>query len=81
MAATNMVDFNGTPLALGQTVKLVGTITALNPFDNKFREVTITLSHPVPGVPDVIVAQGADPQEPGAVKTISVSPTMLVVGA
>jgi hypothetical protein len=88
MPAVQLVDSLGTPLAVGQTVKLVGTITALYPFDNTYNEVVITLSHPVPGVFDVTDTVGTTGPDatvhgpgPGAVKTISVPALMLVVGA
>lgn len=83
MAADLMVDANGAAITVGATVKLVGTVVELNPFSTKFRSVTITLLHPTVNVPDDNVASGAQRAgaTPGAVKTISVHPSMLVVGA
>lgn len=83
MPADLMVDANGAAITVGATVKLVGVVTELNPFSTKFRDVTISLSHPVSGVADDNTSPGgnAKGKSPGAVKTISVHPSMLVVGA
>lgn len=83
MAADLMVDANGAAITVGATVKLVGVVTALDPFSNNFHDVTITLSHPVAGIPDVIVGASGTSNRPsaGAVKTLNVHPSMLVVGA
>lgn len=40
-------DANGVPLVAGDTVKLVGTITGMNLFDNRFNDIEVTLSHPL----------------------------------
>lgn len=39
-------DINGTQLAVGQTVKLVGVITAIDATDRKFEDITIQPLHP-----------------------------------
>lgn len=81
MAATILQDFNGVNLIKGQAVKLLGVITDLNAFDNRYCEVTVTLTHPVAGVPDSIYAAGAEwIESAGGKKSIAVAPSMLVVG-
>lgn len=81
MPAVAAVDFNGTPIVMNQTVKLVGVVTGIDIFDTGYGEITVTLTHPL-AVPDVIVAEGAETRPlVGGRKVIQVSPTMLVVGA
>lgn len=85
MGATNIVDFNGVTIALGATVKLVGTVTALFPWDQHFGEVQVTLTHPGPApvssvgpVTDVAMGQFQVTLNPNP---INVAPTMLIVGS
>jgi hypothetical protein len=46
-----MVDANGVAIAVGETVMITGVVIALNPASTHYREVTIRVIHPVPGVP------------------------------
>jgi len=81
MAGTIMNDALGTALVVGQTVKITGTIVSLDPWDNTYQGVLITLLHPVAGVPDVNLPAGGQAVAGGAVKTLAVHPSMLVVGS
>jgi hypothetical protein len=56
MALTAVVDFNGVAIAVGDTVKLTGTVLKVDPTSTHYKEVTIQLAHPVPGVPNPEVA-------------------------
>jgi len=85
-----MVDANGVAITLGATVKLVGVVTALSPFDNRYHDVTLTLSHPLSasfgGAKDMPpyktnYMEGAEINPPGSSITISVPAAVLVVGA
>lgn len=44
--STPMRDVNGVVLAIGQTIKLVGTIIAMNPNDVYYGSITCQLLHP-----------------------------------
>lgn len=85
-----MLDANGVAITVGATVKLVGVVTSLNPFDNRFHDVTISLSHPLPastgGAKDMPpykmnYSEGAERDPPGNSATIAVPPGLLIVGA
>jgi len=80
-----MLDANGVAITVGATVKLVGVVTSLNPFDNRFRDVQITLSHPLPSssgpAVNIVHPVGAEVTPPGYITVISVPPGVLVVGA
>ncbi len=60
-----MVDANGVAIALNDTVKLEGTVVALDPANTHYREVTIRLTHPVAGVPPNAIS--TDPSAGGTV--------------
>jgi hypothetical protein len=79
--ALTMLDSAGAAMSVGDTVKLVGVVAALNPADNRFNEVTVTLTNPNYSVGDSRVAPGAELLGPGPVKTIIVQSTMLTKGA
>ena len=80
MPAVAPVDSLGAAITVGAAVKLLGTVTAINIFDNRYAEVTVLLTNPI-SVPDVVVAAGAQKTVPGgAVKSISIAPTMLTLG-
>ena len=82
------VDANGATITVGATVKLVGTVASINSFDNRYNDIVVTLLHPVittpsssnPAIPGVNLT-GGDPSVPGYRTTISVPPTVLVVGS
>ena len=85
---TNMVDANGAAVTLGATVKLVGVVTSVNPFSNRFHEVQITLSHPLAasaGPPKnqlgTNYAEGVELNPPGYRVVIECPPGVLVVGS
>jgi hypothetical protein len=88
--AENLVDANGTPITVGATVKLVGVVTSMNPFSNRFNDVKITISHPLPAsfgpardqVQNGNVAvDGGNDQSPGYRLNLAVPPGVLVVGS
>jgi hypothetical protein len=43
-------DSANVAIAVGDTVNIVGTVSAINLVDNRFNDVEVTLSHPVAGV-------------------------------
>lgn len=76
-------DSGGTPITLNATVKLVGTVTSLNLFDNRFNDIEVTLAHPLAasanGGPPLGVTGGD--VGPGARIKIYVPPSVLTVGS
>ena len=46
-----LLDYNGTPIVVGETVKLLGVVDSINESSPHYKEVTMHLTHPVPGVP------------------------------
>jgi hypothetical protein len=85
MPATNIIDAVGTVISVGATVKLVGTVTSINAFDQHFGEVVVTLSNPA-GIPVTNISlvndiAGGVPSPTLACTTVNVAPRMLLVGA
>lgn len=82
MPAIQLLDSAGAPISLGQTVKVVGVVTAVNPFNNRRHEVTITLTNHL-NVEDTQVAPGGANSVPGSAltRTISLPSTDFTIGA
>lgn len=76
-------DSNGVALVVGDTVKLVGTVTAMNLFDNRFNDLEVTLSHPLSAAtfsgPQLGVTGGD--VGPGPRLKVNVPAVMLIKGA
>ena len=81
MATVSPVDANGTAITVGATVKLVGTVTGINQFDNRLNEITISISHPLSGVVPLVNTTGGDLTVPGYRTTVTTPPQVLVVGS
>ena len=64
-----LADVNNNTIAVGNTVKLVGVITALNPNETHFDQVSIRLTHP-----------GGTGRDPISREVLTVHPTQLVLG-
>ena len=84
----NLLDANGVLVTVGATVKLVGTVVSVNAGANRFHEVVIQVSHPLPasaGAPKDIngfYTSCAEVNPPGyRVKTIGVPAGVLIVGS
>lgn len=66
-----MQDVNGTTISVGDTVKIVCKVTALNPTSTHFDNVSLTPVHP-----------GGDPRvNPASALTFNVHPLNLVSGS
>jgi hypothetical protein len=82
-----LLDVNGVTITLGATVKLVGTVTAINP-DPHFGSITVAPAHPT-GKSIPMQSGGGNPQSPNfpvpnqqlPVKTYGFEPLQLVVGS
>lgn len=74
------LDANGTPITVGATVKLVGTVLSVNQFDNRYNEILISISHPIAGVVPANIT-GGDPTVPGYRVQVTTPPAVLIVGA
>ncbi len=74
-------DANGVALAVGDTVKLVGVITAMDLFNNRFNDLTVTITHPITGILPVQGATGGDATVPGYRTVITVPAAVLVKGS
>ena len=55
-----LLDANGVAINVGDTVMITGTVTAVNPGSTHYREVTLQISHPVPGLPKNDIALTPD---------------------
>lgn len=74
-------DANGVALVVGDTVKLVGVVTSMNLFDNRFNDLTITISHPITSILSQTGITGADATVPGYRTVITVPAAVLVKGS
>ncbi len=50
MPGDTNLDSAAVAIAVGNTVNIVGTVTAINLVDPRFNDIEVTLSHPVTGV-------------------------------
>ncbi len=75
------LDSAGTPIILGDTVKLVGVITGVNLFDNRFRDIEVTLSHPVAMTPQASPTEGGNATNLGPGLKINVPASVLTKGS
>lgn len=77
-------DSGGVALVVGDTVKLVGTVSAMDLFNNRFNDIEVTLSHPPSATvfsgPQLGIT-GADMTVPGPRLKITVPAFMLTKGA
>jgi len=80
MSATLLVDSTGATIIVGQTVKLVGVVASINPFDLRNNEVVVTLSNPLSQATDNDIP-GGDKLRPGMTRTIVVPAKSLTIGA
>jgi hypothetical protein len=80
----SLTDYNGNAITVGATVKLIGTVTAVNALSQHYRDITVQLSYPVTGVAQPQPqppADGGFNTQPGSVLTINVPGCVLIVGS
>jgi hypothetical protein len=73
-------DANGAAVTLGAAVKLQGTVTAINLFDNRFNDIEVTITHPLAAQDTIKQPTGADSSVPGLRLKFTVPAGYLVLG-
>lgn len=83
MPADSPNDAVGTPITIGATVKLVGVVTAMNLFDNRYNDIEVLIAHPLAANvgPPTDIATGGDRSVPGYRIRLTFPPAVLLVGA
>jgi hypothetical protein len=70
LQGVKLQDINGVAITVGATVKMVGTVTAVNAIDGHFMNVTVTPNNPTPDAKTTV------PKTP-----VGFHPLQLVVGS
>jgi len=80
------LDSGGSTITVGATVKLVGTVLAINGFDNRFNDIQIQINHPISASSSnpammTVNETGGDAVIPGYRLVLNFPPGVLTVGS